>query len=555
MHLTIKTGDYPMRKTAFLLTLLIPHLVVANPTLKPNTDKQRVAVIELKNDADLKEREVLSLTETARGVVAERLGRKYLVMTRENILSLVDEQTCNDAMAKSCEVEMGRTLGAHFIVSGAVTRLGGVLKVALKVHSTKDSRLLGVREGETQTLEGLAREIKGVAESAVRLIDGSTRKRDDAVSRELDALQESSNQLSANLELLKAQEEPQEEVAVDDDFQREIARLEVDAKERKAHKEQVARDFQKVREVALKNPKKGEVAIRLFMKEYGTHRLGNPSAVAAQSLLEEVLARLESEKRARLLKVHEANVRTAWLEAKPLVEKGGAKGEQALNLFLKAYENHPLGNPFESEARETLKVANFDKENKARAEHHKQVKAEWDRVSLLVKGDPILASKAIDLFLDRYKNHPLGNPLESEARFQEGLLKPSSAKDPSWIYKSREIHQAPPSSESAFEWRASYFGWAALGGSVLSAGVGLFGFFQRGNALTEYRSSTGNLIKYKDLSSEYNQGKTLQYTGFVVSGVLAVSGLVLLQLDTKGGAQATLTPTSKGFSTALTWAW
>jgi hypothetical protein len=267
----------------------------------------------------------------------------------------------------------------------------------------------------------LAREIKGVAESAVRLIDGSTRKRDDAVSRELDALQESSNQLSANLELLKAQEEPQEEVAVDDDFQREIARLEVDAKERKAHKEQVARDFQKVREVALKNPKKGEVAIRLFMKEYGTHRLGNPSAVAAQSLLEEVQARLESERRARLLKVHEANVRTAWLEAKPLVKKGGAKGEQALNLFLKAYEDHPLGNPLESEARETLKVANFDKENKARAEHHKQVKADWDRVSLLVKGDPVLASKAIDLFLDRYKNHPLGNPLESEARMALGV--------------------------------------------------------------------------------------------------------------------------------------
>ena len=189
----------------------------------------------------------------------------------------------------------------------------------------------------------------------------------------------------------------------------------------------MARDFQKVREVALKNPKKGEVAIRLFMKEYGTHRLGNPSAVAAQSLLEEVLARLESERRARLLKVHEANVRTAWLEAKPLVKKGGAKGEQALNLFLKAYENHPLGNPFESEARETLKVANFDKENKARAEHHKQVKADWDRVSLLVKGDPVLASKAIDLFLDRYKNHPLGNPLESEAR--EALVVLGAVRD------------------------------------------------------------------------------------------------------------------------------
>ncbi len=421
-----------MRKTAFLLTLLIPHLVVANPTLKPNTDKpntdkQRVAVIELKNDADLKEREVLSLTETARGVVAERLGRKYLVMTRENILSLVDEQTCNDAMAKSCEVEMGRTLGAHFIVSGAVTRLGGVLKVALKVHSTKDSRLLGVREGETQTLEGLAREIKGVAESAVRLIDGSTHKRDDALSRELDALQESSNQLSANLELLKAQEEPQEEVAVDDDFQREIARLEIDAKERKAHKDQVARDFQKVREVALKNPKKGEVAIRLFMKEYEDHPLGNPSAVAAQSLLEEVQARLESEKRAPLLKVHQANVRTAWLQAKPLVEKGGTKGEQALNLFLKAYEDHPLGNPLESEARQTLKVANFNKENKASAEHHKQVKADWDRVSVLVEGDPVLASKAIDLFLDRYKNHPLGNPLESEAR--EALVVLGAVRD------------------------------------------------------------------------------------------------------------------------------
>lgn len=156
--------------TAILTATLTATLTSHTATAQPPQDQQRIAVVELKNGAELRAREIQLLTSITRGVLAERLGDTYLVMTRENILSLMDEKTCNEAQSKICEVEIGRRLGAHLIVSGAVTRRSGALLISLRAHSTQDARLLSVREGEAQTIEPLLGLAKGVAEELSRAL-------------------------------------------------------------------------------------------------------------------------------------------------------------------------------------------------------------------------------------------------------------------------------------------------------------------------------------------------------------------------------------------------
>ena len=68
--------------------------------------QERVAVLELTNASKLSTGTMNYVTQRVRGVVAEELGSKFQVLTKENILRLVDEQTCDEAAGASCEVEV-----------------------------------------------------------------------------------------------------------------------------------------------------------------------------------------------------------------------------------------------------------------------------------------------------------------------------------------------------------------------------------------------------------------------------------------------------------------
>lgn len=238
---------------------------------RADDDLLRVAVIELKNNADLRAREVSALTESARGVVAERLGDKFMVMTKENIFTLVDAQACDAALGQSCEVEMGRTLGAHYIVSGAITRLGGELHVSLKVHSTRNARLIGVREGEAPGVGVLVGEVRRVAGAAAELIRPAAR-------------------------------------------------------------------------TAAAHPE-GGAAEKEHTSAHDEPRAVTPPRATGVS---------DDPRKAKLRAAHREAVRSAWLKVEPRVRQGGAKGARALARFLTAYRGHPLGNPYEGEARETF---------------------------------------------------------------------------------------------------------------------------------------------------------------------------------------------------------
>ena len=89
-----RTQRAPLRALLGLLSIMSATLLAQRPREgRGEEERLRIAVVELRNAADLKEREVMALTARVRASVAERLGGRYLVMTRENILAMVDEQT------------------------------------------------------------------------------------------------------------------------------------------------------------------------------------------------------------------------------------------------------------------------------------------------------------------------------------------------------------------------------------------------------------------------------------------------------------------------------
>lgn len=85
--------------------------------------------------------------ESARGVE---------VMTRENLLVLLratgkDLNECEG----ECEVDTGRRIGADLIISGDLQKLGSRFKLSLRLHETRDGRLLTSSIASGQTIEQL----------------------------------------------------------------------------------------------------------------------------------------------------------------------------------------------------------------------------------------------------------------------------------------------------------------------------------------------------------------------------------------------------------------
>jgi hypothetical protein len=88
--------------------------------------------------------------ETRSGALSALPEAEYSILTRENMLSVLKDQnkdaTCFEG---SCEVEIGRNIGADYIVSGQVVQIEGVYLYSLKLHNTDSGALIG-----TERIEG-----------------------------------------------------------------------------------------------------------------------------------------------------------------------------------------------------------------------------------------------------------------------------------------------------------------------------------------------------------------------------------------------------------------
>jgi len=128
----------------------------------------KLAVLDFKSYTDaLKPEDVRYFTDVVRGQVL-KAAPALQVMTRENLLVLL-QATGKDATAceGECEVDTGRRIGADAVISGEILKVGSHFKLSLKLHETREGRLLSTSVASGKSIDELD---EGAQKAALDLI-------------------------------------------------------------------------------------------------------------------------------------------------------------------------------------------------------------------------------------------------------------------------------------------------------------------------------------------------------------------------------------------------
>ncbi len=151
---------------ALALALALPHAALG---------AERLAVLELYNPAGLEQQAADYLTDRIRAAALGALGERVKVLTRENLVALMPPGAdLADCAGADCEVETGRRLGARFVISGELVRLGETLKLSLKLHATDDGTLLAAEAASGPDAEGLEAALPPVVAALVQPVKRHT---------------------------------------------------------------------------------------------------------------------------------------------------------------------------------------------------------------------------------------------------------------------------------------------------------------------------------------------------------------------------------------------
>jgi len=86
-------------------------------------------------------------------------------MTRENILVLLRANGRDLADGEAdCEIETARQIGAPYVVTADIQRLGSAYKLSLRLHRTHDGQLLGSATASVNSVEALDEAVRGATE-------------------------------------------------------------------------------------------------------------------------------------------------------------------------------------------------------------------------------------------------------------------------------------------------------------------------------------------------------------------------------------------------------
>ena len=82
--------------------------------------------------------------ETRAGALQALPMSEYTILTRENMLSLIkDMEKDPKCLDGQCEIDIGRNIGADFIISGQVLQIEGTYLYSMKLHNTASGALIG----------------------------------------------------------------------------------------------------------------------------------------------------------------------------------------------------------------------------------------------------------------------------------------------------------------------------------------------------------------------------------------------------------------------------
>ena len=161
-----------LRRTSALALLLLglglPGTAAAEASL-------RIAVLEFRNPAGLTEQEVVYITELAQAAALRLPPSRFFVMTRENILEQLPPGTSIDECVGECEPETGRNVGTDYVMTCEVIRFGGSLRVLMKLHDTKTSRLLANERASGPRVGALEAPVEQAAGRMFARLSGASR--------------------------------------------------------------------------------------------------------------------------------------------------------------------------------------------------------------------------------------------------------------------------------------------------------------------------------------------------------------------------------------------
>jgi len=82
------------------------------------------------------------------------------VMTRENLLVLLQAtgKTLEECEGE-CEIDTGRRIGADLVVSGEIQKVGSYFKISLRLHETKEGRLLAAAIASVKSIDELDKSV------------------------------------------------------------------------------------------------------------------------------------------------------------------------------------------------------------------------------------------------------------------------------------------------------------------------------------------------------------------------------------------------------------
>src|SRR5438067_5982473 len=135
------------------------------PTARKLQLKGKLAVLELRNFAkDLKRENAQYFTDVVRQT-SLRVQPEVDVMTRENLLVLLESSGKKlDECEGECEVDTGRRIGADEVVSGEIQKLGSLYKMSLRLHDTREGKLLSSAIASGKSVEELDLSVQKAAE-------------------------------------------------------------------------------------------------------------------------------------------------------------------------------------------------------------------------------------------------------------------------------------------------------------------------------------------------------------------------------------------------------
>ena len=127
---------------------------------------ETMAVLELKTP-DVRTELAQMWSDAVRGVAKERLPR-VTVYTRENLEAMLSSRGLDLGDCEGlCETEIGRKIGARYIISGQVILVEGTYVASVKLHETEKGELLEVEEAEAKSLRGMSKALQSATVNLV----------------------------------------------------------------------------------------------------------------------------------------------------------------------------------------------------------------------------------------------------------------------------------------------------------------------------------------------------------------------------------------------------